>query len=130
MTKTTFTPSELASEANALELVDQVCHAEQATVATATIYRGTVDRKGYMRTFRMGLGTCGTAGDTDVQIHKNGVQVGEEGTIDNADADGTRINVAVGATFNPGDLLEVVVTAAPTGGANLFVDAPLVRVFD
>ncbi len=97
--------------------------AHQDTVATATIGGFIVDGPGTLVRLRASVGTTGTAGDTDVQVHLNGVSKAEV-TIDNADADGTKVVSAdLAVDVVAGDLIELVVSAAPTGGANLDASA-------
>jgi len=99
--------------------------AYQATIATATIASFINDRARTLKEFAISAATTGTAGDTDVQIQVAGVNK-KELTIDNTDADGILVSdktldVAVAADV----LVEIVVTAAPTGGAGLTASAVL-----
>lgn len=130
MTKLALTPSELAAKANGLTFLEQHIHAEQAAIATGVIWRGTVLRKCHLRNIYMGCNVTGGSGDTDVQVKKNTVQVGSEGTIDNAEADRTSKSVNIAADFDEGDILEIEVMAAPGSGTGLWVDGQLLLDFD
>lgn len=130
MTKLTLTPSELSQKASGLNFPQQTIHAEQATVSTAVIWRGVALRKCHLQHIMMGLATTGTANDTDVQVKKDGVQIGSTGTIDNTEADGTTKSVAIAADIEEGAVVTVEVTAAPTGGAGLHIDGALLLDFD
>lgn len=93
--------------------------AYQATIATATIGGMLVDDdESKLTGLRVSVGTTGTAGATTTQVHLNGVSQGEI-TVDNTDADGTKDSLALDVTLAAGDLIELVVSAAPTGGADL-----------
>jgi hypothetical protein len=93
--------------------------AYQATVATAIIGGMIVDDdESSLTALRTSVGTTGTAGATTLQVHVNGVSVGEL-TTDNTDADGIKKSLALDVALAAGDLVELVVSAAPTGGADL-----------
>lgn len=100
--------------------------AYQATIATATVAAKMVHRASKLKGLRTSVGTTGTAGSTTVQVHLNGSAVtGAEATTANTEADGTKKNVALSSdvALAAGDLLELVVSAAPTGGADLAASA-------
>jgi len=102
--------------------------ARQATVATATIGGLLVKRACKLTGLRTAVGTTGTAGSTTVQVHKNGVAVtGAEATTANTEADGTKKAVALttAVALAASDLVELVVSAAPTGGADLTATAEI-----
>lgn len=90
----------------------------QDTVATATIAGIVLNKPGKVTNLRTAVGTTGTAGATTVQVHLNGVSQGEL-TTDNTDADGTVKSLTLDVDCVAGDLVELVVSAAPTAGANL-----------
>lgn len=92
----------------------------QATIATATIGGLLICRAARVRALLIGVGVCGTAGSTVVQVHVNGASVGEV-SVDNAAADGTMANIGLDAALAVGDRLEIVVSTAPTGGSDLAV---------
>lgn len=97
--------------------------AYQATIATATIASFVADATGTLKRFRITAGTTGTADDTDVQVHLNGASQGEL-TIDNTDADGIKkVSSDLDVGIVAGDLIELVVSAAPTSGADLSATA-------
>ena len=96
--------------------------AVQATVATATIGALVVDKPCKLTNFRTSVGTTGTAGSTTVQVHKNGVSQGELTTA-NTEADGTKKSLDLDVDCVAGDLIEFVVSAAPTAGAALAASA-------
>ena len=132
MTQTTLTPSEVANKFAGREFPFPL-HAFQGTIATATIAGGIADRKMLLRGIRAEVGTTGTATATTLQAHVNGAAVtGAEVTIDNTDSDGTSAQAAPDAEtiVNPGDVIELAVSAAPTGGADLAATMDLVEVFD
>jgi hypothetical protein len=100
------------------------------TIATATIQSYIAEKYTKLKGFRAHAAVCGTAGATTVKVQVNGVDVpGATITIDNADADGTK-KAAVFTAFEvkPGDLVQFVVSAAPTGGSGLTASADLQAV--
>lgn len=100
----------------------------QATIATATIAAKVMKRAGILKGLRTAVGTTGTAGATTVQVHVNGSAVtGAELTTDNTDADGIKKSVALSTVVAvaAGDLVELVVSAAPTAGADLSASAEI-----
>lgn len=109
------------------EVAGEKLHAYQATIATATIGGMVCDKAGTLTILRTSVGVCGTAGDTDVQVHLNGVSQGEL-TTDNADADGIKKSLAFAVTVAAGDLIEIVVTAAPTAGSDLVASVTVLPV--
>jgi hypothetical protein len=98
----------------------------QATIATASIGGKVMDRAAKLKGLRTSVETCGTADSTTVQVHVNGSAVtGAEATTAHDDADGTKQNVALSSdvALAAGDLVELVVSAAPTAGSNLAASA-------
>lgn len=96
--------------------------AHQDTIATATIGGKIVTRASKLVGLRTSVETCGTADTTTVQVHKNGSAVsGLELSTAHDDADGVKKSVALttAVTLAAGDLVELVVSAAPTAGSNL-----------
>jgi len=94
----------------------------QDTVATATIAGMLAKRAGFLTGLRTSVGTCGTADSTTVQVHKNGAAVtGLELSTAHDEADGTKKAVALDTpvAIAAGDLVELVVSAAPTAGSAL-----------
>jgi len=96
-------------------------NAEQATIATAVIGRMVVAEPTSLANLWTHIGTTGTSGSTTVQARINGAGQGDGVTTTNAESDGT----AKGEVFDPplelepGDLVEIEVTAAPGSGAQL-----------
>jgi hypothetical protein len=109
------------------EVAGEKLHAYQATIATATIGSMIADKAGTLTSFRIAAATTGTANDTDVQVQVNGVNQ-QELTIDNTEADGTKKSATLAVAIAEGDLIELVVTAAPTGGAGLTASASVLPV--
>jgi hypothetical protein len=103
--------------------------AHQPTVATAVIGAMVADGPSTLTGFRTALAVCGTVGDTTVIVRRNGVAVpGATLTTNNADADGTKKAVALDVDVAEGDLIELVVTVAPTGGTGLTATASFTPV--
>ena len=102
--------------------------AYQATIAAATIAAKVMTGAAKLNGLRTSVGTTGTAGDTTVQVHVNGTAVtGAEATTANTEADGTKKAVALSTAVDlvAGDLVELVVSAAPTAGADLAASADI-----
>jgi hypothetical protein len=98
--------------------------AYQATIATATIASMVAAAAGKITGLRTAVAVCGTGGSTTVQCQLNGVSVGELTTA-NDDADGTKSSLALDVDVAEGDLIQLVVTAAPTAGTGLTATAKL-----
>jgi hypothetical protein len=98
--------------------------AQQATIATAILAGVVLNKSHKLSNLRIAVGTTGTAGSTTVQVHKNGVSQGEL-TVANTEADGTKKSLALDVDCVAGDLIQLVVSAAPTAGANLTAMAAL-----
>lgn len=99
-----------------------------ATIATGLLGAMVVGQAGKLNSLKAAVGTTGTAGATTVQVLVNGVSKGEV-TVDNTDADGTvatddelDIDLAVD------DVVQLSVSAAPTGGADLVATARISSV--
>lgn len=97
-------------------------NAFQGTIATGIIGGMICNQAGKLVNLRTSVGTCGSADATVVQVHKNGVSQGSLST-DNAEADGTKKSLDLNVSVAVGDLITLVVSAAPTGGANLVASA-------
>jgi hypothetical protein len=100
----------------------QSVSAQQAVVATATLGGMVVDTATKLKALAIAVGTTGTADSTTVQVHVNGVSKGEL-SVANTEADGTYKTLALDLALAIGDLVELVVSAAPTGGADLTATA-------
>jgi hypothetical protein len=98
--------------------------AYQATIATATLNGIVLDKPHKLTNLRTAVAVCGTANSTTVQVHKNGVSQGELTTA-NDDADGTKSSLDLDVDCVAGDLIQLVVSAAPTGGTGLTATAKL-----
>ena len=121
------TPSQRDAHSAHIERITNLT-AFQATVATATLGGMLIRRPMRLRSHSTGLGVCGTAGSTVVQVHVNGSAISAATlTTDNADADGTVRNVGLDQALVAGDRLEIVVSTAPTGGTDLAVTVELVE---
>lgn len=99
-------------------------NAFQATIATATLNAVIASGAGKITGLKTSVGTTGTAGDTTVQVHLNGVSQGEL-TTSNTEADGTAKSLDLDVDLVEGDLVEIVVSAAPTAGADLAASVKL-----
>lgn len=99
-------------------------NALQATPSVATIAQRTVFGEQKLYGLKTKVGTTGTAGSTTVQVHKNGSSVGELTTA-NTEADGTIKTLDLNVDLADGDLVELKVTAIPTAGANISVEAQI-----
>lgn len=98
----------------------------QGTIAVASIGGKLMRRAGKLVGLRTSIETCGTADTTTVQVHKNGVAVsGLELSTAHDEADGTKKSVSLSTpvALVAGDLVELVVSAAPMAGANLAATA-------
>jgi len=96
----------------------------QATVATGLLAGIIADGEAKLVSLRVKVGTTGTAGATTIQILLNGASQGEL-TVDNTDTDGTEKSLALDVDITAGDVLQLNVSAAPTGGANMIASARL-----
>jgi hypothetical protein len=131
MAKTTLTPSEMANQAG--REFEVPVDGFQATIAAASVAGMLASRKLKLKAVQAKCGVCGSAGQTDVQAHVNGTLVpGATVTIDNADADGTIKTAGPSSEtiINPGDTVEIVVSAAPTGGQDGAYKIVCVEVYD
>jgi hypothetical protein len=90
----------------------------QDTIAVATIAGTLINSAGKLTGLRTSVGTCGTAGNTVVAVTVNGVSKGSLTTANDA-VDGTKKSLSLDVDLAAGDLVELAVTSAPTGGANL-----------
>ena len=100
----------------------QSLSAQQATIATATIGGLVAYGETQLQSLAIAVGTTGTAGSTTVQAHVNGVSQGEL-TVANTEANGIAKTLVLAVDLVAGDLVELVVSAAPTGGADLTATA-------
>ena len=106
----------------------QSVSAQQAVIATATLGGMVADGASQLKSLSIAAGTTGSAGSTTVQAHVNGVSKGEL-TIANTEDDAVAKTLALtGVDLVAGDLVELVVSAAPTAGADLTATARLSNV--
>lgn len=101
-----------------------------ATPAAAIMNGMVLDRATKLKKLRMAVGTTGTAGSTTCRVLKNGVAVtGATLTIANTEADGTKdVTDELDVDFVAGDLIEIDLSAIPTGGADVTVTAVMSSV--
>lgn len=93
--------------------------AQLATITAVAFGGFTVDQATKLHSLMTRVAVCGTAGQTDVRVRVNGTLVGGTATTLNTDADPTVVTVALDIELAAGDFVELVVTAAPTGGTGL-----------
>jgi hypothetical protein len=87
-----------------------------------------VGQAGTLNSLKASVGTTGTADATTVQVLVNGVSKGEV-TIDNTDDDGTvATSDELGVALAVDDVVQLNVSAAPTGGADLVATARISSV--
>jgi hypothetical protein len=98
--------------------------AYQATIATATLNGVVLDKPHKLTNLRTSVGVCGTATGTTVQVHKNGVSQGELSTAHD-ETDGTKKSLDLDVDCVAGDVIALVVSAAPTAGTGLTASAVL-----
>ena len=136
MAKTTLTPSEVANQAGK-EFPIEV-DGFQATAATGIVAGFLATRRTLVRSMQMSSGASGTANSTAAKLQKKGTNgsltdiAGASVSIDNADADGTRVTAGPDAEtiLEPGEGCVITVTAAATGGTNFSYKFVGVEVFD
>lgn len=109
------------------EVAGEKVNAYQASISTATIGGMVCDKAGTLTNLRTSIGTCGTANSTTVQVHVNGVSKGELTTAHDA-TDGTKKSLDLEVAVSAGDLIELVVSAAPTDGSDLVASASVLPV--
>ena len=109
------------------EVAGEKLHAYQATIATAIIGGMVCDKAGTLTNLRTSVAVCGTATKTTVQVHLNGVSQGAIETEHDA-TDGTKQTLALAVAVVAGDLIELVVSAAPTAGSDLIASATILPV--
>lgn len=70
------------------------------------------------------VGVAGTAGTTTLAVLVNGESVATL-SVGNAEADGTAKGVAINRAIEPGDVVELSITAVATGATNVVATARL-----
>lgn len=135
MATTTQNPSDAQQGITGVEQLKTIDASQVGAISTAVLVgsRWIADAKYVIKGLRTNVGTCGTAGATTVVANVNGVAVtGLSVSTDNAEADGiTKVDAPTAeTTINPGDVVDIEVTAAPTGGADLTAQLLLAKVLD
>lgn len=93
-----------------------------ATPAVAVMNSIVVDKPTKLRNLRMHVGTTGTADSTTCRVLVNGSAVsGATLTIANTEADGSSDTVDLNTALAAGDLVQIDLSAIPTGGADATV---------
>lgn len=128
-TKTVFTPAELADLLGGIQLNTPLT-GRQVTIATAVVAARVIDKPSLARNLAVRVGTTGTATQTDVMLRK--IPLGGTVTdmlnnpvsVINTDADNFSASSSDFVDLDtqklePGDVVLVEVTAAPTAGADL-----------
>lgn len=105
----------------------QNLNAYLGTIATGILASMIAPKAGMLRKLTVNAAVAGSAGTTVVQVQKNGVlMAGGTVTVDNADPDNVAKSSAdLAVAFAAGDLIQLVVTTAPTGGTGLTATALL-----
>lgn len=101
--------------------------ARQDTVATGLIASRILTSEAKITGLKIRVGTTGTATTTTVQVLKNGVSQGAL-SIANTEADGTLKSLVLDVDCVADDYIEINVSAAPTGGANLIASVKMAAV--
>lgn len=133
MLKTTLTPAEHANVVQGMPY-PVALNGINVGAITATVKNSFIaDQKMAIRNLRTAIGTCGTAGSTVVEVKKNGVLVASTTTAHD-EPDGTaKTALPVSdtlASVEPGDIVLIEVTTAPTNGALLHSTVHLDRRFE
>ena len=92
----------------------------QATIATGVLARIPITAPDTLRELSVRVDVCGSAGATTVQARVNTIVVGTL-TVDNAATDPTQVKLALAVDLKDGDIVDINVSAAPTGGTGLAV---------
>jgi len=99
----------------------------QDTVATGIVSSRIASGDAKITGLKIRVGTTGTAGSTTVQVLKNGASQGSL-TIANTEDDGTQKSLDLDVDCVEDDYVEINVSAAPTGGANLIASVKMAAV--
>jgi hypothetical protein len=131
MAKTTLTPAEFAQRFAGREFPVE-CSGGQRTIATGLVASKLMRGKGVLRAMSAKALVCGTVGSTVLELSVNGAAAIASITIDNADVDGTQKSAGVNPSvaLNPGDIVEINCTTAPTAGSGLGTFADIVEDFE
>jgi len=120
--------SRLLDVLTALCLGKPLISATLPTIATGVLARQVITGPDTLRELSARIDVCGSAGNTVVQVRVNTVVITSL-TIDNAAADPTQVKIAIpsvalgtdskGFDVKDGDIVDINVSAAPTGGTGL-----------
>jgi len=112
----------------ALCLGKPLINAHLPTVATGILARAVITGPDTLRELALRLDVCGSAGNTIVQVRVNTTVIASI-TIDNAAADPSQVKLSLPSTalgtdtkgfdVKDGDIVDLNVSAAPTGGTGL-----------
>lgn len=131
--KTTLTPAEHANVVQGLTLPLTVAALQVSAISATKKSSFIADAPMAIRNVRAKIGTCGTAGATVVEVRKNGAVVASV-SIAHDDADGTgKVGLPTTdalAKVEAGDVVDINVSAAATGAADLDATAHVDRRFE
>lgn len=105
-----------------VEGVSDCVTAYQAVVATGIIGSIVVQRASTLRSLSASLAVCGTAGSTTLQVRVNGTSKGSLSWA-NTDPDPSYKTLSLDINVAAGDVVDLNVSAAPTGGTGLTATA-------
>ena len=126
MTTKTGSPSDAAQGLQGIQFSDNL-DGFQGTIATGIIASKVATKPMKLQGLLASAATAGTAGNTVLQVHVNGVSQGSV-TLDSGLADPVASrSVPLDVDINVGDVISLVVSTAPTAGANLSASADLVQ---
>jgi hypothetical protein len=128
----TATAAALPSNRSGKQFIKESVNARTiGAVSTGIIKRQIVPRRAAIKAMRVNIGTTGTAGQTDTRVLVNGTPVADTTvTILNTATDGGSRQAGPLSPFvvESGDIVEVEVTAAATGAADLTAQVILAEV--
>jgi hypothetical protein len=120
--------SRLLDVLSALCLGKPLINAHLAVIATGILARAVITGPDTLRELSCRIDVCGSAGNTVVQVRVNTVVITSL-TIDNAAVDPTQVKISLpnvaggtntlGFDVKDGDIVDLNVSAAPTGGTGL-----------
>lgn len=98
--------------------------AHLAVIATGILTTAYTEKATRLRKLWTRAAVCGTAGSTTVQVLVNGVlATGATATIANTDTDGALVETDLDVAVPAGARIDLSVSAAPTAGTGLSVQA-------
>jgi hypothetical protein len=120
--------SKLLDVLTALCLGKPLINAHLPTIATGILARAVITGPDTLRELSARIDVCGSAGNTVIQVRVNTVVITSL-TIDNLAADPTQVKISIpsvalgtdtkGFDVKDGDIVDLNVSAAPTGGTGL-----------